>query len=87
MVGYRTGEVSAYSVCNKDGTRIAGTYTAEQFDAQLRGGPRPDDAAVGPMAASSGGAPTPAATAASPAERRARAAEAAERRAREAPPS
>lgn len=36
------GEISAYSVCNKDGHRIAGTFTAEQFDAQLRGVPRPD---------------------------------------------
>ena len=36
------GETSAYSVFN-GGRRIAGMFTAEQFDAQLRGGPRPDD--------------------------------------------
>ena len=33
------GETSAYSVFN-GGRRIAGTFTAEQFDAQLRGGRR-----------------------------------------------
>ena len=73
------GETSAYSVFN-GGRRIAGTFTAEQFDSQLRGGPRPDgDATAGRMAAS---APAPAAApAVSPAERRARAAAAAERRA------
>ena len=75
------GEVSAYSVCNKDGRRIAGTFTAEQFDAQLRGGPRPDD---NPTAASTMHVPTEAPAApepVDPAVRRRRAAEAAERRA------
>ena len=38
-MGTRTkweGEVSAYSVCNKDGKAILGGFTAEQFDAQMR---------------------------------------------------
>ena len=43
------GETSAYSVFN-GGRRIAGTFTAEQFDAQLRGGPRPDDNDAGTAA-------------------------------------
>ncbi|KAJ8612435.1 hypothetical protein CTAYLR_006589 [Chrysophaeum taylorii] len=37
------GEASAYSVCN-NGRRLPGQFTAEQFDAQLRGIPPPDDA-------------------------------------------
>jgi hypothetical protein len=74
------GEVSAYSVCNDDGRRIAGTFTAEQFDAQLRGGPRPDDA---PAAATMPRAPEPdrPAAPADPAARRRLALAAAERRA------
>lgn len=36
-VGERwTSEASAYSVFNKGGTRLAGTLTAEQLDAQMR---------------------------------------------------
>ena len=77
------GEVSAYSVCNDDGRRIAGTFTAEQFDAQRRGGPRPDDA---PAAATMPRAPEPDRPAApeDPAARRRLALEAAERRAKAA---
>ena len=79
------GEVSAYSVCNDDGRRIAGTFTAEQFDAQLRGGPAPElnssTAAAMPPSAPAQQAPAPAAV--DPAVRRRRALEAAERRARE----
>ena len=77
------GEVSAYSVCNDDGRRIAGTFTAEQFDAQLRGGPRPDDAAA---AATMPRAPEPdrPAAPADPAARRRLALAAAERRAKAA---
>ena len=77
------GEVSAYSVMNSDGRRIAGTFTAEQFDAQLRGGPRPDDA---PAAATMPRAPEPDRPAApeDPAARRRLALEAAERRAKAA---
>ena len=76
------GEVSAYSVCNADGRRIAGTFTAEQFDAQLRGGPRPtDDGAPARMGAvaddAAEAAPAPPDD---PALRRRRAAEAADRR-------
>eukprot|EP00628_Pelagophyceae_sp_CCMP2097_P017063 CAMPEP_0206839646 /NCGR_PEP_ID=MMETSP0975-20121206/21529_1 /ASSEMBLY_ACC=CAM_ASM_000399 /TAXON_ID=483370 /ORGANISM="non described non described, Strain CCMP2097" /LENGTH=87 /DNA_ID=CAMNT_0054382103 /DNA_START=54 /DNA_END=314 /DNA_ORIENTATION=- len=33
------GEVSAYSVFNAGGKRLPGTYTAEQYDAELRGIP------------------------------------------------
>ena len=79
------GEVSAYSVMNSDGRRIAGTFTAEQFDAQLRGGPAPElnssTAAAMPPSAPAQQAPAPAAV--DPAVRRRRALEAAERRARE----
>ena len=78
------GETSAYSVFN-GGRRIAGTFTAEQFDAQLRGGPRPDDNDAGTAAqrrpAEQQTAPAPVVDAAT---RRRRAAEAAERRAQAA---
>lgn len=37
------GEASAYSVFN-DGRRLPGQFTAEQFDAQLRGSPQVDAA-------------------------------------------
>ena len=78
------GETSAYSVFN-GGRRIAGTFTAEQFDAQLRGGPRPDDNADAgtavPRRPEQQTAPAPVVDAAT---RRRRAAEAAERRAKAA---
>ena len=78
------GETSAYSVFN-GGRRIAGTFTAEQFDAQLRGGPRPDDNDAGTAAprrpAEQQTAPAPVVDAAT---RRRHAAEAAERRAKAA---
>ena len=76
------GETSAYSVFN-GGRRIAGTFTAEQFDAQLRGGPRPDDNAEAVTAPrrEQQTAPAPVVDAAT---RRRRAAEAAERRAQAA---
>lgn len=37
------GEVSAYSVFNEDGRRLPGQFTAEQFDAQLRGHAPPEE--------------------------------------------
>jgi len=37
------GEVSAYSVFNRDGRGIAGGFTAQQLDRQLRGGIAPAD--------------------------------------------
>ena len=72
------GETSAYSVFN-GGRRIAGTFTAEQFDAQLRGGPRPDDNAEA-VTAPRREQQTPPAPVVDAATRRRRAAEAAERR-------
>ena len=77
------GETSAYSVFN-GGRRIAGTFTAEQFDAQLRGGPRPDDNADAVAAPRSSEQQTPPAPVFDAATRRRRAAEAAERRAQAA---
>jgi len=76
------GETSAYSVFN-GGRRIAGTFTAEQFDAQLRGGPRPDDndGTAVPRRPEQQTTPAPVVDAAT---RRRRAAEAAERRAQAA---
>jgi len=75
------GETSAYSVFN-GGRRIAGTFTAEQFDAQLRGGPRPvdpaADAAAAPRRPAEQQIPAPVVEAVT---RRRAAAEAAERRA------
>ena len=76
------GETSAYSVFN-GGRRIAGTFTAEQFDAQLRGGPRPDDNADA-VTAPRREQQTPPAPVVDAATRRRRAAEAAERRAQAA---
>ena len=76
------GETSAYSVFN-GGRRIAGTFTAEQFDAQLRGGPRPDDNAEA-VTAPRREQQTPPAPVVDAATRRRRAAEAAERRAKAA---
>ena len=75
------GETSAYSVFN-GGRRIAGTFTAEQFDAQLRGGPRPDDNAEA-VTAPRREQQTPPAPVVDAATRRRRAAEAAERRAKQ----
>jgi len=51
------GEVSAYSVFNRDGKGIAGGFTAQQLDRQLRGGlardsAEDDDASI-PVAGSS----------------------------------
>ena len=77
------GETSAYSVFN-GGRRIAGTFTAEQFDAQLRGGPRPDDNAEAVTAPRRSEQQTPPAPVVDAATRRRRAAEAAERRAKAA---
>lgn len=76
------GETSAYSVFN-GGRRIAGTFTAEQFDAQLRGGPRPVDPAADAAAAPRRPAEQqiPAPVVVDAVTRRRAAAEAAERRA------
>jgi len=76
------GETSAYSVFNSGCRRIAGTFTAEQFDAQLRGGPRPADEVVTSQPTFTPVQP-PAPAPVDPALRRRRAAEAAERRAAE----
>ena len=76
------GETSAYSVSN-GGRRIAGPFTAEQFAAHLRGGPRPDDndGTAVPRRPEQQTAPAPVVDAAT---RRRRAAAAAERRAQAA---
>ena len=77
------GETSAYSVFN-GGRRLPGTFTAEQFDAQLRGGPRPDDNAGTAAPRRPAEQQTPPAPVVDAATRRRRAAEAAERRAKAA---
>mmetsp|Transcript_2089 Transcript_2089/g.4951 ORF Transcript_2089/g.4951 Transcript_2089/m.4951 type:complete len:137 (-) Transcript_2089:43-453(-) len=71
---------SAYSVFNEGGARLQGTFTSEQFDAQLRGRAAPT-ASAGPLKRARNEDAGPGITAGEKDSRRAAAAAAAERRA------
>ena len=77
---------SAYSVFNEGGARLQGTFTAEQFESQLRGRAAPTESA-GPLKRARNDDAGPGITAGEQATRRAAAAAAAERRAVHTPGS